>query len=336
MFARPALQDAPSAARCQVFPASALRVRVGVNAGDDLASADAPSAGDIYRFEAGARPELVRLTAPGPDGLRRIGLGSQIAGAGSAVTVEARLLFMAADGVRAEVLVLRPCLQDGTNPGRLLLPLQPLIPGIDHTLIRIDVAPGSCRLPDLACGVLGRGTRVQLANGTPRPVEALRPGDRILTRDHGAQRLRWSGLVMCRAAGPLAPVVIARGALGAAGDVLMSPHSRLFLYRHAAFAPPETLVQSCDLLDQPGVRLHEGGFVDYVALVFDAHEIVYAEGLAIESLQVTPAVLDRLPETLAEDIRTRFPGLDQPVHFGAEAGRVSARPAREARQAPVA
>jgi len=316
MFSRPALQAPPAAARCDVFPATALRVRLGVNAGDDLASAEAPCAGDIFRLGAGVRPVQVRLTSPGRDGLRRIGLGSDIGGAGHSVAVTARLVFMAADGVRAEVLVLRPGPDDGTTPQPLLLPLQPLIPGIDLTLIRIDVPPGLCRLPDLACGMLGRGSRVLLADGTPRRVEALRPGDRVLTHDHGAQPLHWAGQATLRAAGLLAPVAIARGALGAADDLLIGPHSRLFLCRRAGLAPSGALVQARHLLDEPGIRMHQGGLADYVALVFAAHEIVYAEGLAVESLQVTPAVLERLPAMLAEEISARFPGLDQPCHFG--------------------
>jgi hypothetical protein len=335
MFSRPALHPPPVAARCEVFPASALRVRMGVNAGDDLASAEAPCAGDIYRLGAGDRPVRVRLTSPGPDGLRRIGLGSDIGGAGRAVAVTARLVFMAADGVRAEVLVLRPGPDDGASPRPLLLPLQPLIPGIDLTLIRIDLPPGPCRLPDLACGMLGRGSRVLLADGTPRRVEALRPGDRVLTRDHGAQPLHWAGQATLRAAGPLMPVAIARGALGAAGDLLIGPHSRLFLCRRAGLAPSGALVQARHLLDEPGIRMHEGGLAEYVVLVFAAHEIIYAEGLAVESLQVTPAVVERLPAILADEVTARFPGLDQPCHFGQDLRPASGAAARGERTRPA-
>jgi hypothetical protein len=317
MFSRPILQDTPTAARCEVFRPNALRVHVGVNAGDDLASPDVPFAGDIYRLDRAARPALVRLTAPGPDGLRRIGLGSGIGHAGQAVAVAARLVFMAADGLRAEVLVLRPLPCDGATPETLLLPLHPLVPGMDLTLIRIDATPGPgpCRLPELACGMLGRGTRVLIADGTPRPVERLRPGDRVLTRDHGAQPLRWARQVTLRAAGPLSPVAFPRGTLGAAGDLKIGQHSRLFLYRRDPPSPSAAPVQARHLLAERGILLHEGGLADYVVLVFDAHEIVYAEGLAVESLQVTPAVLERLPAILAEEIADRFPGLDQPCHF---------------------
>ena len=65
----------------------------------------------------------------------------------------------------------------------------------------------------------------------------------------------------------------------------------------------------------------EGGFVDYHSLVFDRHEIIYAEGIPAESLMVNEATVSRLPPELADEVRARFPGLSQSQHFGTEAGR---------------
>ena len=61
--------------------------------------------------------------------------------------------------------------------------------------------------------------------------------------------------------------------------------------------------------------------MDYFSLVFDHHEIIYAEGIPAESLMVNDATLNRLPEGLAEQMRAEFPGLSQNPHFGTEAGR---------------
>lgn len=321
MFARSVLHDSPTDARCEVLAATALRVRAGVNAGDDLGSGTAPCAGDIYRLEAGARKTLVRLSAPGVDGMRRIGIGSGLPGTGGPVAVEARLLFMASDGGRAEVLVLRPV---AAQAGRWLLPLQPLAAGLDHHLIRIDAPPGPGRLPDLALGAIGRGARILMADGTPCRVESLRPGARVLTRDHGAQPLRWIGRATLRAAGGFAPVVIGRGAMGNAGDLAVGPHHRLFLYqrdRRPGQATAEVLVQARDLVDGAAIFRREGGFVDYLFPVFDAHEVIYAEGLPTESLLVTEGTLHRLPEPLAGDLRRHLPTLAHRPHFGSDARR---------------
>ena len=55
--------------------------------------------------------------------------------------------------------------------------------------------------------------------------------------------------------------------------------------------------------------------------MFDRHEIIYAEGIAAESLMVTEATVACLPEELAEPLLARFPGLRHDPHFGTEAGR---------------
>jgi hypothetical protein len=67
--------------------------------------------------------------------------------------------------------------------------------------------------------------------------------------------------------------------------------------------------------------LREGGFVDYFGLVFDQHEIIYAEGIPAESLMVNEATVSHLPPEMADDVRSLFPGLSQGQHFGFEAGR---------------
>jgi hypothetical protein len=83
----------------------------------------------------------------------------------------------------------------------------------------------------------------------------------------------------------------------------------------------ELLVQAKHLVDGERVFLREGGFVDYLALVFDRHEIIYAEGVPAESLMVNDATVNRLPAELSADVKARFPGLTQVQHFGTEAGR---------------
>ncbi|MGL5012449.1 MAG: Hint domain-containing protein, partial [Paracoccaceae bacterium] len=71
------------------------------------------------------------------------------------------------------------------------------------------------------------------------------------------------------------------------------------------------------------IFIREGGMVDYFSLVFDAHEIIYAEGIPAESLMVTEATLNRLPPELAAEVKAQFPGLSHNQHFGTEAGRAA-------------
>jgi len=117
--------------------------------------------------------------------------------------------------------------------------------------------------------------------------------------------------------------VIQAGLLGNSGDLIVSQHHRMFLYqrRRGALPTAEILVQAKHLVDGERVFIREGAVVEYFSLVFDRHEIIYAEGVPAESLMVNEATVTRLPPEFADEIRARFPGLKQSQHFGTEAGR---------------
>ena len=155
-------------------------------------------------------------------------------------------------------------------------------------------------------------------------VISLKPGNRVLTRDHGRQPIRWIGQSRLRATGEFAPVVITAGTLGNEGDLILGQHHRVFLYqrqRLPGLSTAELLVQARHLVDDDRVYIRTGGWTDYFSLIFDAHEIIYAEGVPSESLLVTEAVVNRLPADVADEVKSRFPGLTQSQHFGTEAGR---------------
>ena len=312
----------------QVFPAEAMTVSAGVNLGDGFEAWEEACPGDTYRLAPDATPQgllLSREAAPHGDGARQMPVapGSPLGRPGDPVALVARFSLMSAEGDGIELLALehRPT---GATPALWLLPLSPMARGADYTLLRIEENPEAVRLSDIVCVSLGRGTRITLPDGRQKPIEALSPGDPVLTRDHGPQPVRWIGRATLRAQGAFAPVVIAAGTLGNAGDLVVSPHHRMFLYqrrRHPLLQTSELLVQAKHLTDGETIFRREGGFVDYYSLAFDRHEIIYAEGIPAESLLVNEATLAHLPDALAEDVRTRFPGLSQHQHFGTEAGR---------------
>lgn len=299
----------------QVFPAAALVVVAGVNRGEPLAEPDELCEGDVYRLHPDAAP--VRL-AIRQDGGSRVAEGSVAGQPGAEVAVLARLRLMGDGTEGAEVLLL------SAGDGLHALPLSPLAPGAEYTLLAVEPPPERVALADLLCVSFVQGTRITLGDGRQVAIEALVPGDLVLTRDHGKQPVRWVGRVTLRATGAFAPVVIGKGVLGNAEDLAVSQHHRLFLYqrrRTAGLPTAEVLVQARHLVDGDRVRLREGGFVDYFSLVFDRHEIVYAEGIPVESLMVSEATVTRLPPDLAAEVQARFPGLSQAQHFGTEAGR---------------
>ena len=302
---------------CQVFPTEAIYVIHGVNSGDGLGGPEDVCEGDIYALEEQAQP-LRLILSRGQTG-QQVAAGSQIGLPDEAIRLEARYSLMAPDGDKIDLLLMR--LASGIG---VVMPLSPMSSAADYTLVAIDDAPEDVRLADLLCVSFARGTMITLADGRQRPIEALTPGEKVLTRDHGPQPLRWLGSATLRAVGAFAPVVITAGTLGNAGDLIVSPHHRIFLYqrqRRAGLQTSELLVQAKHLVDAEHVFQREGGFVDYFSLVFDRHEIIYAEGVPAESLMVNDATLSRLPADMAEDVKARFPGLAQVQHFGTEASR---------------
>ena len=302
---------------CQVFPADAIYVIQGVNVGDGLSDPDHVCEGDVYALDAEAAPQRLVL-AHGASG-QRIAPNSHVGHPDEAIRLVARYSLMAPDGARIDVLLMR--LASGAG---LALPLSPISANADYTLVAIDEAPQNVALADLLCVSFARGTLITLPDGRQCRIESLAPGDPVLTRDHGAQPLRWLGQATVRAYGAYAPVVITAGTLGNMGDLIVSPHHRVFLYqrqRRAGLETSELLVQAKHLCDGEAVFQREGGFIDYFSLVFDQHEIIYAEGVPAESLMVNETTVSRLPPEFSQEVRSRFPGLRQNQHFGTEAGR---------------
>ncbi|WP_050528752.1 Hint domain-containing protein [Pseudorhodobacter aquimaris] len=302
---------------CQVFQADDMVVTIGVNMDDGLFGPEDVCLGDIYELMQDARAQKLILNRSGNS--QTVAEGSSIGVPHSSVTLIARYTMMASDGERVELLALR-LEQDGSY---WVLPLSPIGMGIDYTLLKMEAPQPSERLLDLLCISFGRGTLITLGNGAQRPIEDLSVGDRILTRDHGPQELRWLGKVTLRAVGAYAPVVIPAGEIENAGDLIISQHHRVFRYlRHRGgdVAKPEVLVQAKHLVDGERIFIREGGYVDYFSLVFDSHEVIYAEGIPAESLLVTEATVSRLPSDLAAEVQARFPGVSQNQHFGIEAG----------------
>lgn len=302
---------------CQVFRSIDVFVTIGVNLDEGLDGLDTACLGDIYELAHDAVAQKLTLQRGGNSQI--VATDSSIGTPGAAVTLVARYTMMAPDGDKVELLAL----QIANSRDHWLLPLSPIGTGIEYTLVKMEDPEPEERLLDLLCISFARGTMITLGDGSQRPIESLVPGDRVLTRDHGPQELRWVGQVTLRAVGAYAPVVIAAGRMGNAGDLVVSQHHRMFLYqrrRTGGVPKAEVLVQAKHLVDGDQIFLRESGFVDYFSLVFDGHEIIYAEGIPAESLMVSEATVSRLPPDLAAEVKKRFPDLSQAQHFGVEAG----------------
>ncbi|MFN3259956.1 MAG: Hint domain-containing protein [Pikeienuella sp.] len=163
------------------------------------------------------------------------------------------------------------------------------------------------------------GTMIRTPGGE-RPVESLRPGDLVETLDNGPQPVRWAGRRLVPATGRFAPVRIRAGAFGARRDLVVSQQHRMLVSGPRAelmFGEPEALAAAKHLVDGGSVTLEEGGVVEYVHILFDRHEIVFAEGAAAESLHPGAAALAGIGAEGREEIFALFPELrDHPAAAG--------------------
>ncbi len=225
--------------------------------------------------------------------------------------------------------------------GRLFALSGPLPPqGVDLVVIDKRAERSESVRPPGTSGVVcfASGTRLATADGL-RPVETIQPGDKVLTRDSGAQEVLWIGgrrLSGARlfAMPHLRPVRMRSGALGETkpeGDLMVSPEHRILLKGARArdlFNEDEVLVAARDLIDDLAI-LRETGLreVTYIHLLTARHEIVWANGVECETFHPAGAdLLQMAPEDLAA-LKAVVPGVaGDPFTYGDYARRSLAAP----------
>lgn len=156
-----------------------------------------------------------------------------------------------------------------------------------------------------------RGTRIKTDRGEIE-IETLQAGDRVLTLDNGFQEIRWVGSSRRPAQGKLAPIRFRAGALGNDRDLLVSPQHRMLLRGWQAnlmFGSSEVLVCAKSLVNDVTVLREEGGEVEYFHLLFDRHEIIFAEGAASESFHPGQEGWKALDAGTRDEILELFPEL---------------------------
>lgn len=303
-----------------VHAAVQFRVAHGTNRGDALGVADDLTPDDVYELAVDASPARLAVeTAAQTD--FAVAEGSALGRPGAPLHLDCRLTFMGADGHTLEGLVLVELDGAGCVAGVYLHPLAEMTPRAGYTLVAVDRDGARRRFAEVGCVSFARGTRITLSSGAQAPIEALRPGDRVLTRDDGPQPVRWIGRTTVRAVGAFAPIVIREGALNNAGDLVVSPDHRLFVWQRAdalGAGRAEVLVRARHLVNGTTVRARHGGFVDYFQLLFDRHQIIYAEGIAAESLLIDDRTRPVLPEPTAHALGPRLTEHGRALHQGYE------------------
>ncbi|WP_425101063.1 Hint domain-containing protein [Tropicibacter sp. S64] len=171
-----------------------------------------------------------------------------------------------------------------------------------------------------------KGTLIRTPRGEV-PIERLRVGDLVVTRDNGPQPLIWTGR---RHVGrgklirmpKLLPVRIAPGLVGASRPLLVSPQHGMVLRVDGE----ERLVRATHLARMAGgqARVARGcRGVTYMHLMFETHQIVFANGAASESFYPGPQAMAALDTASRGAVLDLFPDLRE--HGAAQSFGATAR-----------
>ncbi|WP_370212764.1 Hint domain-containing protein [Roseovarius sp.] len=184
---------------------------------------------------------------------------------------------------------------------------------VTHTLNFSEIERVICFTP---------GTLIATPEGC-RPVESLRPGDAVITRDNGIRELCWAGRkdltpAMLETNKQLKPVLIRRDALGPGlpdRDMMVSPNHRMLLVSQMAemmFGEREVLVPAKHLTGLDGVdRVGHAHGVSYVHVMCEQHEVILANGTWSESFQPGDEAMRAVEEAQRDELYALFPELEQ-------------------------
>lgn len=191
------------------------------------------------------------------------------------------------------------------------------------------------RITDAPTGVIcfTLGTLLRTPEGDRR-VEDLCEGDRIDTKDSGAQEIVWVGRRQMSGARlyampELRPVRIRAGALGGRDpreDLVVSPRHKVLLqgaFAQALFNETEVLVAAEDLVnDRTIARDYSLRSVEYVHLLLPRHHVVWANGVETESFHPASTNLETVESAQRARLAEIVPGIEaDPFSYGAAARR---------------
>ncbi len=177
------------------------------------------------------------------------------------------------------------------------------------------------------------GTMIRTPGG-PRRVEELREGDKVQTKDNGAEEICWIGSRQMSGARlfampKLRPVRIRAGALGIERpdqELVVSPGHRMLVKGHAAralFNTSEVLVSARELINNATVAVdYSLREVTYIHLLLPRHQILWANGVETESYHPANAALSTLGNRDRARLLRMLPDLENDQNsYGAYARR---------------
>jgi len=173
------------------------------------------------------------------------------------------------------------------------------------------------------------GAAICYAGGTPIltdkgevPVEHLRKGDLIQTADNGCRSVLWIGrrdlgLAELAQYQKLRPILIRPGILGNTSPLIVSPQHRLLIQKAqfgSALPAPEAFVKAKHLAEhckKISRIAHGKRSVSYYHILLDSHQVIFAGGVASESLYLGPMAIKGVSRTDRHELENIFPALSK-------------------------
>lgn len=242
--------------------------------------------------------------------LTMLGTGTFRGTVGSVLGVNPRTIIVG-QAANGSVYVIFP---DGDMPSGLL---DGLVGGLVTT---VNIEPVGYDFVANAPLCFARGTMLEIPDGL-RTIEELRVGDLVVTKDNGAQPVRWIGSRTISAATlqahpHLRPIRISAGALGSGtptADLVVSPQHRILVRSSIAqrmFGSTEVLVAAKQLVLLDGIDIADDmQGVEYFHVMFEQHEVVFANGAETESLFTGPEAIKSVGAAARIEILEIFPKL---------------------------
>jgi hypothetical protein len=242
--------------------------------------------------------------------------------------------FVVTDGAQSYTITL---IEVGNGSQPLLMFLDEIPPRdcdlwvVHHTLGVAGMNPMGLESGGVIC--FTPGTRIRTPDGLVL-VEDLREGDRVQTKDNGAQEIMWKGSRRMTGARMFAmphlrPVRIKAGALGVERpdeELLVSPSHRMLIQGKEAMAlfnTPEILVAAKDLINGKTITIDVTvPEVTYIHMLLPDHQILWANGVETESFHPANATLSVLDDSDRARLLAQFPDLEYDPHtYGSYARR---------------
>ena len=184
-----------------------------------------------------------------------------------------------------------------------------ILPGETYTVTRISSLVQTNYQDFITC--FTADTLIDTADGKRR-IQDIELGDKVHSLDHGFQKVKWIGgrSVSCQA--EHAPIRIRKGALGNTRDLYVSPlHRMLITDQRAAvlFGEKELLVTAKALVNDYTIVRSPVETVHYYHMLFDKHEVIYAEDCPSESFYLSDLSLSSQDREQRDELMSLFPEL---------------------------